>query len=153
MKKLVLLLSLIVLSLPVLANHGPAGCGLGTLVIRNPDGLVMHVLQATTNGTSGSATFGMTTGTSNCDLEGGSYAATNFIQSNKVALSNDIAKGKGETVASLANIYGCSATTEFGKKLQKNYRTIFGDKHLEASRINDNIINVIKNDKTLSCKV
>ncbi len=47
------------------APYGEAGCGLGSMIFGDSPGFV-QVLAATTNGCSGSQTFGITTGTSNC---------------------------------------------------------------------------------------
>ncbi len=43
------------------------GCGLGTMVFDGQQGKVYKVLGATTNGTSGNQTFGITFGTLGCD--------------------------------------------------------------------------------------
>ena len=45
-------------------GYKSAGCGLGSMIIKD-DGFV-QVFAATTNATSGSQTFGITSGTSNC---------------------------------------------------------------------------------------
>ena len=49
------------------AGYGAAGCGLGSFVFGDNNSWWAQTLGATTNGTSGSQTFGITTGTSNCD--------------------------------------------------------------------------------------
>ena len=49
-------------------DYGSAGCGLGSLVFKQNDGT--QILAATTNGTFGSQTFGITFGTSNCNSKG-----------------------------------------------------------------------------------
>src|SRR5690606_10475644 len=69
MKKL--LIAAVIASAPLTAmaagGHGPAGCGLGTeVVFKNANQWWQHVLAATTNGTSGNQTFGMTSGTLGC---------------------------------------------------------------------------------------
>ena len=46
------------------------GCGLGTQLWAGNEGLVPKVLGATTNGTFGNQTFGITTGTLGCSQEG-----------------------------------------------------------------------------------
>ena len=46
-------------------GYGPAGCGLGSMIFE-PDSGFTQVFAATTNGTSGNQTFGITSGTSNC---------------------------------------------------------------------------------------
>ncbi|HEY8271369.1 MAG TPA: DUF3015 family protein [Pseudobdellovibrionaceae bacterium] len=102
--------------------YGDAGCGLGSMVFGNKEGIV-QVVAATLNGT-GMQTFGITSGTSNCGPGLFSSAEINsFMQSNAVALENDIARGQGETLSTLNNMLGCSS--QFGDTLQKNYKNIY----------------------------
>ncbi len=102
--------------------YGVAGCGLGSMVLGNQDG-VMQVIAATLNGT-GVQTFGITSGTSNCGKGLFAKAEVNsFIQSNSVALENDIVRGQGETLSTLNQMLGCGA--EFGNTLQNNYKQIY----------------------------
>lgn len=104
------------------AGYGDAGCGLGSMVFGNSKGFV-QVFAATTNGTSGSQTFGITSGTSNC--KGGGKTVTAFIDANKPALKNDIAKGHGETLTSLVELYNCESSEAFSASLKTNYSDIF----------------------------
>ena len=74
MKKL-LALSLVAALMPSLAmargNHPMAGCGLGYMLLSNKDNeKVTQVLGATTNGTFGTQTFGISSGTSGCTEDG-----------------------------------------------------------------------------------
>src|SRR5688572_24022634 len=68
MKKIVAMMAVIALGVPGLAmakggTHPMAGCGLGYVLFGHNDNTpIMQVLAATTNGTSGNQTFGMTTG-------------------------------------------------------------------------------------------
>ena len=62
--------------------YGPAGCGLGSIVMGSKPGF-MQVFAASTNGCSGSQTFGITTGTSNCkDAPSGEASAQERRQDN-----------------------------------------------------------------------
>lgn len=89
--------SLLFLPVSVLAaGYGPAGCGLGSMVIGSKPGME-QVFAATTNGTSGSQTFGITSGTSNC----GDHGLVNlskerevFAQENYTSLVKEMAQGK-----------------------------------------------------------
>jgi hypothetical protein len=95
---------------------------LGSIVFGNQEGF-MQVIAATVNGT-GVQTFGITSGTSNCGRGLFAKAEVNsFIQSNAVALENDIARGQGETLSTLNNMLGCGA--DFGSTLQNNYKQIY----------------------------
>ncbi len=121
-------------------TYGVSGCGLGSLAFGNEPGAI-QVLAATLNHT-GVQTFGITSGTSNCG--GGIFAKeeiNTYIQSNSVALENDIVRGQGETLSTLDKMLNCDA--HFNELLQKNYRSIFGagrtgtelsDKIVEMSR-------------------
>lgn len=110
-------------------SYGVAGCGLGSMVFGSQEGFV-QIIAATLNST-GVQTFGITTGTSNCGKGLFAKAEVNtFIQSNSVALENDIARGQGETLSTLNNMLGCDAS--FSSTLQKNYKSIYAP-NVEAS--------------------
>jgi hypothetical protein len=51
------------------APGGP-GCGWGNMLFEGKSGMPVHFLATTVNGTSGNATFGMTSGTNGCDTNG-----------------------------------------------------------------------------------
>lgn len=103
-------------------QYGTAGCGLGSLAFGNQSGPV-QIVAATLNST-GVQTFGITTGTSNCGPGAFAKAELNsFIQSNSVALENDIVRGQGETLSTLNNMLGCDAS--FNGTLQQNYKSIY----------------------------
>ena len=132
------------------ASYQPQGCGLGSTIWTDGSSLVHQVLGATTNGLSGNQTFGMTSGTSNCELDGaGGQAQMVFIEANKVALSNDIARGNGATLASLTRMYGCSNVDAVAPVLQKRYEEIFPTQNASAATINSKISNII--DTTQAC--
>ena len=49
------------------ATKDNTGCGLGYIIFKGKDGLVSQTFAATTNGTFGNQTFGISSGTSECD--------------------------------------------------------------------------------------
>lgn len=101
---------------------GPAGCGLGWQLFGGKDS---QILAATTNGSSGTQTFGITTGTSGCVDGDGMAKLDAFIESNKVALETDAARGEGETLRSVALILKCLNPTEMSQALKDNHSRIF----------------------------
>jgi hypothetical protein len=118
MLKKVLLLSVAVLfgmqaGLAMAANPdtGP-GCGLGKLAwsdYSHQKNIGPQVLMATTNGTFGSQTFGISSGTSGCTNDGkvmSEQKTTMFAQLNFENLSQEMAQGQGEHLASLATLMG-----------------------------------------------
>jgi len=110
------------------AAYGAAGCGLGSLVFQGNEGT--QILAATTNGTFGSQTFGLTFGTSNCNNKGLikiSMERQSFIEANFTDLSKDVAAGQGEFINNLAKLYNVAPekTEAFATVLQNNHAAIF----------------------------
>lgn len=144
MKKLLVISALALLSSSAFAGgYGKAGCGLGSLVFGSENVMWKQVLAATTNGTFGSQTFGITSGTSNCGGGGSSPTTEQYIEANKVSLSNDIARGQGETLKGLSELMGCQGRSTFGSDLQKNFRTIFPSQNVDAKSVDQSIRTVI----------
>src|SRR5690606_27691328 len=90
-------------------DNGP-GCGLGKLAWSDYSGqkqIAPQVLVATTNGTFGSQTFGISTGTSGCTNDGTVVSAEQvnvFAAINFDNLSQEMAQGQGEHLTSLATL-------------------------------------------------
>jgi hypothetical protein len=109
-------------------DTGP-GCGLGKLVwsdAGNQKAIAPQVLQSTTNGTSGSQTFGISTGTSGCTNDGtvmGEYKVNFFASANYDNLSKEMAQGGGEHLASLGELMGVpeESLPEFFALAQSRY--------------------------------
>ncbi len=136
---------------PSNAKYGNAGCGLGSMLFTPANGFT-QVFAATTNGSSGTQTFGISSGSSNCDGAGyqpGSTAA--FIQTNRSALAKDIARGKGPTVSGLAELAGCRDTRAVGRTLRKNFKSIFQGAEAADQQVSDSMIQVLKSDSSLQC--
>ena len=92
-------------------DTGP-GCGLGKLAwadYAHQKNIAPQVMMATTNGTFGSGTFGISSGTSGCTNDGkvmAEHKTTVFAQLNFENLSQEMAQGQGEHLASLATLMG-----------------------------------------------
>ncbi len=86
------------------ARADSTGCGLGTTVWEGQSGVGPQVLAVTTNGTSFNQTFGITSGTLGCDQNDviASAEVRQFAAANLDNLAKDMARGEGETLASLA---------------------------------------------------
>lgn len=134
MKKLLIVMLLLAVAAPALAGQAASntGCGLGTMLWENnADGSVIsQSLQATTNGTFGNQTFGITSGTSGC------AQPANLIKNDKLLaftadnldlLARDIASGQGETLDTVAELLDVPAAERpaFGAALQSNFDQIF----------------------------
>jgi hypothetical protein len=132
MKKLGGVLGFMVVLLTVKTAHaqyGMAGCGLGSLLFGHDNTKLMQILAATTNGTFGSTTFGITSGTSNC-VEGGVVKAEReqaaFAEVNFRDLKLNMARGGGEYLSSFSTLLGCEepAKASFFKMTQLRYESI-----------------------------
>jgi len=112
-------------------DTGP-GCGLGKLAwsdFKNQKNIAPQVLMATTNGTFGSNTFGISFGTSGCTNDGKVWAqhkVTMFASINFENLSQEMAQGRGEHLTSLATLMGVPAEqqAEFFAMTQERYTTL-----------------------------
>ncbi|MBI3395443.1 MAG: DUF3015 family protein [Spirochaetia bacterium] len=137
MKKRILLLPLgmIAAALTALAvqpvsagSYGMAGCGLGSTIISSNG--FSQVFAVTTNGTSGNQTFGITSGTSNCNPGSAAYMDRQqevFVTVNFSSLEQEMAAGKGEKLEALASLLGCkdAGMTSFRTMAKKNHSTFF----------------------------
>src|ERR1041385_8824908 len=134
MRKL-MALGLVATLVPSLAlaagNHPMAGCGLGYLLLSNKDNTkVTQVLGGTTNGTFGSQTFGISSGTSGCTEDGAvkfARATEVFAEVNLDSLRREMAVGQGEFVNSFASLLGAHEATRPAllKFFQANYQDLF----------------------------
>ncbi len=131
-------------------QYGAAGCGLGSLVFGNQPGAV-QILAATTNGTFGSQTFGITTGTSNCGPGMMASGTKNFVEANREVLAKDISRGTGEAIGALAVINSCGDSSKVGAALQKNFSAIFPTESATSDEVTDAILKTLHSDASLGC--
>jgi Protein of unknown function (DUF3015) len=131
-------------------KYGTAGCGLGSIIFGGGTGFT-QILAATTNGSSGNQTFGITSGTSNCDAAASTESAKNFVEANRVALAKDISRGKGQTLTSLSELAGCSNSKAVGAKLRKNFKRIFPNAQATDAAVSDSVVGLLQSDESLSC--
>ena len=121
--------------------NSQTGCGLGSQVIKDDSSAIMLALQATTNGTSGNQTFGITSGTSGCKKAKFvmNERAEEFVASNMDILAKEIAAGHGESLDTLAELLNVEDKAAFAVALQSNYNSIYTSKNVEMSDVLDNI--------------
>ena len=104
------------------------GCGLGAVAIGEKEGFWWKMLGTLLNGTCGNQTFGMTSGTLDCDKKTALFAKLDtYVSDNMDSLAIDIAQGQGESLDALAEIAQISSDkkAEFYASLQNNFTTIF----------------------------
>lgn len=124
--------------------NSQTGCGLGSMIIKDDSSAIMLALQATTNGTSGNQTFGITSGTSGCKKTKFvmNERAQEFVASNMDQLAKEIAMGQGESVDTLAELLSVDDKEAFASALQSNYKSIYTSGNVEMADVLDKIATI-----------
>jgi len=124
--------------------NNQTGCGLGSQLIKDDNSAIMLALQATTNGTSGNQTFGITSGTSGCTKTKlvMNERAAEFVASNMDQLAKDVAVGQGESLDTLAELLHVEDKALFATSLQSNYNAIYTSQDAKMADVLDNIATV-----------
>ena len=141
MKKILSLIAAIGLTTSIYANEN-TGCGLGSIIIKNQNSTVLQAIAATTNGTSGNQTFGITSGTSNCDKPSNFVSndkLNKFVSENMDELAMDISAGKGETLNTVAKLMNVEDSKALGAKLQANFSNIYSSENVTSATVIDSI--------------
>jgi hypothetical protein len=152
----VALCAVMVLGIAYAASAGQArentGCGLGTMLFQNnaDHSTLLQSLQATTNGSFGNQTFGITSGTSECK-QPSKFAKNDrlneFVVANMDNLAKEIAMGKGETLEAFAELLQVPSEKrpEFYRTLQTNFAKIFTSENVQMANVVDNVATVSAN--------
>ena len=141
MKKIIGLIAAVGLTASLYANDN-TGCGLGSILIKNQNTSVTQALAATTNGTSGNQTFGISSGTSNCSKPNNFVSndkLNKFVTDNMDELALDISAGKGETLSTVAKLMNVEDTTAFSAKLQANFSNIYTNENVTSATVIDSL--------------
>ena len=155
MKKLIAIAALAVLPFTNAMADQDIGCGLGSMVMSGQDGKLFKVLGATTNSTFGNQTFGITFGTLGCDGSGTVTAAAKvslFIDGNMDNLARDMSKGEGETLSTLAEVWGVPAADQatFNQVAQAHFSDVFTSENVTSQDVLENLNTLISNDAQLA---
>ncbi|MDO8418164.1 MAG: DUF3015 family protein [Agitococcus sp.] len=132
-----------------------AGCGLGSVLFEGKSGTAPKVLAATTNGSYGNQTFGITSGTLGCQTEGviSSRARLSmFMGANSERLARDMSVGHGETLNVLADLMGVKEQDKslFFKTAQANFSTIFAANNQTTGQVLDALQQVMAKNAVLA---
>jgi len=132
-----------------------SGCGLGQTVFKGQSGLMANVLAATTNGTAGNQTFGLTSGTSGCNAEAvvkNDSQREIFVAANLDNLSQEMAQGHGDHLASLAAIMKVESKDEaaFYSLAQNEFGNIFKSDAVDANHIMASLDSAMLQDQNLA---
>ena len=156
MKKLIIAAT--IMGTSALANAGAAGgdnCGWGNMILEGKSGLPVHLLATSINGTSGNATFGMTSGTNGCSTDGSlTYGGKSLLSMNGFLneVSEDIAMGEGEALSALIVSMGVQQQDRqhFKTVAHQNFDKIFTHQDITVEEFSSNLNSVMEADTRLS---
>ncbi|WP_263140460.1 DUF3015 domain-containing protein [Pseudomonas sp. RIT-PI-AD] len=147
------------LSVASVAAHADAaggnGCGWGNMLFEGQRGLAPHFLATTTNGTSGNATFGMTSGTNGCDTNGKlGYNGRSMLAMNGMLdnIAEDMAQGRGEALDAYATLLGIEKgdRAHFAQVAQQNFGDIFSAPDVTGDQVLAATLDVMSRDQQLA---
>ena len=136
------------------APGGP-GCGWGNMLFEGQSGLPSHLIASITNGTSGNATFGMTSGTNGCDTSGRlAYNGKPMLVLSSIMseLSEDVARGEGEALTTYAVVLGISVDDRdpFAAVTHAHFSEIFPSADVTAEQVHATTLSLMSKDPILA---
>ncbi|GMO57231.1 MAG: DUF3015 domain-containing protein [Rickettsiales bacterium] len=138
MKKINLAVLAIALSTASSFAVDSTGCGLGSTILKGKQGMMMQLFAVTTNGTSASQTFGITSGTLGCDsngtISGGTGKIAFFLENNVDTFALDAASGQGETINVIAEIANTTPENA-GALIKANYNNLFSNEEVKVEEL------------------
>ena len=154
MKKLFVGAVLLVASSSAMADAaGGNNCGWGNMLFEGQAGLGPHMAATLTNGTSGNATFGMTSGTNGCSVDGElTYGGESMISGIMDEFAEDVARGHGEALDAVAVVMGIEKADRdvFAKVTHENFKTIFPHGNVTAKEVMESLNALLKGDNRLA---
>ncbi|PCI70004.1 MAG: hypothetical protein COB26_05535 [Piscirickettsiaceae bacterium] len=157
MKKIIGSAILLVASSSAMAvAPGGPNCGWGNMLFEGGSGLPHHMVATTTNGTSGNATFGMTSGTNGCSTSGkltyGGKRSAMDLTSILDEFSEDVAKGHGEALDTVAAMIGVDVSDKavFSAVMHDNFAVIFPNENVTAQEVLVSVNELLKTNGQLA---
>ena len=124
------------------------GCGVGAMIWKGQSGIAPHVLAATTNGSFGNQTFGMTTGTLGCQTNESVQSMAMYMDSN----IDKVSRGNGENLETVAVLLGVEDADRgaFRQIMQDNFAAIFPNADTTSNEAVDAIVALLEKNESLS---
>lgn len=122
-------------------NIGP---GLGRTVLKGKSGKVMELVGTFLNSICGNGTFAISSGTLGYQ-EGATIGLNSvdlYVAENMDSIANDIAKGNGEYLDTLAHLMKVENKDAFKENLHKNFNKIYTSKDVTSKEVVANIKSV-----------
>lgn len=126
------------------------------MLFQGQSGLGPHLFAATTNGTSGNASFGLTFGTNGCDANAVlTYDGNPLIDLSAVLddFSENVAVGHGEALDTVAKMYGIDKPADvehFASLTHENFDVLFPSADTTAEDVSRKLYELLKADPQLA---
>lgn len=154
MKRVLIVTALLGASATAMAEApGGPNCGWGNMLMDGQSGLGAHVVASLTNGTTGNATFGMTTGTNGCSANGTlTYGGKSLIGAVMDEFSEDVARGDGEALTAVAVSMGVNEADRplFKQVMHDNFATLFPSASVTADQVSDRVVELMRANEQLA---
>lgn len=124
------------------------GCGFGTMALGDEEGLLSHIAATFLNGLSGNQTFGISSGTLNCE-PAPTFASVRevevFVADNMDHIATEAAVGEGAYLHALADLLQVDEAerSDFYANLQLNFDRIFTGPDASANEVTRSIVDMI----------
>jgi len=133
------ILALAPVSMAMAASNN-VGCGIGSTIFKGQSGLAPQVMAATTNGSFGNQTFGISSGSLGCATDGvvdNPVKVSMFIDTNMDKLAQDMSVGSGEALSSLADLIGMedAAKSRFFSMTKAHFGEIISSDRVAAQDV------------------
>lgn len=137
------------------ADANNVGCGWGSMIFDGKSDKASHILAATTNGTFGNQTFGITSGTAGCAHSSTvkKYAAiSTFMTANVDKVAHDMSIGQGESLDTMTALMGMSTDHKavFAQLVKENFAVIFPTANTTSEQALQTISQLMAKDAQLS---
>lgn len=154
MKRVLIATAMLGMSAAAMAEApGGPDCGWGNMLMDGQSGLGAHVVASITNGTSGNATFGMTTGTNGCSSNGKlTYGGKSLIGAVMDEFGEDVARGDGEALTAVAVSMGIDEADRplFKSVMHRNFTTLFPSQDVTAEQVTDRMVEIMRANDQLA---
>jgi Protein of unknown function (DUF3015) len=154
MKKMLIVTALLGVSASALAEApGGPSCGWGNMLMEGNNGLGSHLVASITNGSTGNATFGMTSGTNGCSTNGTlTYSGTSLVSAIMDEFGEDVARGDGEALTAVAVALGIAEQDrpQFKALMHENFSTLFPSQDVTAEQVTNSIVALMRTDAQLA---
>lgn len=136
------------------AEDKSSGCGLGWQVSKDKS-LVSSSIRATTNNLFYLNYFGMTSGTLGCAYHSivlNDKKSLHYAEANYNNLQVEMAEGRGETLATFAEVMGChdSSIPAFNARVQSSYQKLFDGANDSPAVLIERVRQEIQSDASLA---